>query len=1169
MQAAAEEKEALREARRGKAEAEAGRRAAEKRAEAAEANAKCSAAAAEREAAEAARAQAELRSYEADVDWQLNGRDERREEAAAAQTAALRAEHHRALSSAARQLAAAEAAAASARTRLLAEQQSHGWTKKRATDNAAMAEQLGVELERDRLLSAQLETAYDHIRHRDERISALMREQAAALPARNASAGGRCSGCGRMPGLVTIAHQPGTPWPLWRCDFARRLMQEGHIDPVNLPKVLSGAFCFYTGELPSEDYTCDAQFGPRCFARLGAMDDARDKAVNAKDENGSFLMTDGGAGDRRGVNCSRNSQMHVQLLACWCPLSCKPIIKPLGLKVTPRDTGAQLAATNIDAYTNAGLRWCFFSGTSGDHTEHSSGVSGERALVIQHAEQAGCPKGRADNFGCLRHGYQLVNGAGLKALWSVKAQAEAHARLMWENFTADRGTNAKQWIAAGLPEWLWLKAKWTEPTTSKWGVMEAWAVQGWNVWNVKVDVGGQQVNAHVCFAEHMCRRLRGDDGTGAGGDRLQKWKMHLGIVSNPVYVALFTALLDFDDYFRQRHAWCLAKDRQYDFPPPFHAREVAVRMCQDESQLKDAIDAPKLIFARTTKFLETPSLHPNKLADADKTELETRMVAAATDMHSKHRDWNWQQWTRGRLLFGVATDEVYRLPFVQALLPLVGVGRALEEFMDASKTQPSPMPNDDVGPRLSALLAEHAEDIKKQWQIWSLGDHIKEWLLLATAPRCPPLTPPTFLPGLVPGLWGVFIPMIFIVPTDNTPCEQRVSVYRHEVSQNQSEWTVETQWMYTCRMQPERERLKGVRSAVSRYLDAKALANALAGNALSRHASSKAQLAELWRWQLERALGYTSLEAQLLGLAKLVQAVKQRRLDAHRRAEASIVTVLAFTHARGPAGGKRKAAVTAKEAVAFCPTLAELGQKGRQLSATAAGVKSRMRQVVAEVKAATLQKAASQAAHKAEKQAAARQAAAERAAQQRDKEVTDSEVRISRMWAAAAESEEEEDGEDSGDDGEDSSDGEGSDGGWGAQDESEEDEAEDEEGDQEGDEPAESPKRARTAECAEEAMAQAISSEAEGAQRRAEERASAAVQVREQRHAARGEAIDEQGRLRLRCIQLRAKVSNYWQRMRVPPPQRTRERLDGAPRDVLAAFEELKELEEKLKTLSA
>jgi len=106
----AEEKAEIREARRSKAAAEAGRRAAQKRSEAAEANAKCSAAAAERDAAEVARAQEELRSFEADVDWQLNGRDELREEAAAAQTAALKAGHRRALSSVAQQLAAAEAA---------------------------------------------------------------------------------------------------------------------------------------------------------------------------------------------------------------------------------------------------------------------------------------------------------------------------------------------------------------------------------------------------------------------------------------------------------------------------------------------------------------------------------------------------------------------------------------------------------------------------------------------------------------------------------------------------------------------------------------------------------------------------------------------------------------------------------------------------------------------------------------------------------------------------------------------------------------------------------------------------------------------------------------------------------------------------------------------------
>ena len=36
------------------------------------------------------------------------------------------------------------------------------------------------------------------------------------------------------------------------------------------------------------------------------------------------------------------------------------------------------------------------------------------------------------------------------------------------------------------------------------------------------------------------------------------------------------------------------------------------------------------------------------------------MAKAAADMHTKHREWNWAQWTRPRLFFGVATDERYR-----------------------------------------------------------------------------------------------------------------------------------------------------------------------------------------------------------------------------------------------------------------------------------------------------------------------------------------------------------------------------------------------------------------------------------------------------------------------------------------------------------------------------
>jgi len=63
----AEEKEEVREARRGKAVAEAGLRVAEKRAEAAEKRAKAAEANAERVAAEATRAKEELASFEADV----------------------------------------------------------------------------------------------------------------------------------------------------------------------------------------------------------------------------------------------------------------------------------------------------------------------------------------------------------------------------------------------------------------------------------------------------------------------------------------------------------------------------------------------------------------------------------------------------------------------------------------------------------------------------------------------------------------------------------------------------------------------------------------------------------------------------------------------------------------------------------------------------------------------------------------------------------------------------------------------------------------------------------------------------------------------------------------------------------------------------------------------
>jgi len=823
--------------------------------------------------------------------------------------------------------------------------------------------------------------------------------------------------------------------------------------------------------------------------------------------------------------------------------------------VTHRDTGAALAECDIATYEECGFRWPLFNGVVGDHTEHASGEVGERQLIIDHAERHGCPERRADKFGCTRHGFSLVEGVGLKALWSFKAQAETHARLLWENLAVNLGANRKHWLAARLPEALWAEGKelWcTEPTTSKWGVMTTWG-GGFAKWNVRVQVYGRWVNAHAHFAKHMVDVLRGQStkGGAAGGDRLRKWEMHFGIVSNPATTALFVALLDFDDYFGRRHAWCTSADSRFTFPAPFHAHEVAVKMCEDEVQMAAAVQDPSRFFAKTTAYLEDTTRHPTPLKAADKAELRTRMATAASDMHAKHREWNWAQWTRARLLFGVATDERYRRWFVRQLLTCVGEGAALA----AASTSPAPMPATAAAPHLAKLLTEHAAALKEQWRVWSLGAHMDEWLLLATRPEC---MPGLFGGQLTPGLWKAFIPMVFLIPTDNTPCEQRVSVYRHQVSQNQSEWTVEAQWKFMCRLQKQREALLGLRSLDSKYNGLKAIAAAAAGRKLSGHARSKLQLLELWRGALQLALSYTMKEVRALQVAKLVRAVREARRAVHDAAQAAEVHRLGATCARGPKGGKRKAAMTAEAAVVLCPSLAELSKGGKF---TAAGVKARLRQVTAELKQANEARSAAKAAAVEAASAAAEVAAAAR----RETLNEESRGRISTMWAhgqaTEAESEDEGEDEDEGEAAEDSSDGdEDEDGGWGpgAGDASSEEEEEEE---------APSPTRRREVELPSvtDAVAEAAEVLVANAQLQAERDAAAELELLETRRAARDAAAASRSRLLRLRIQLSAVVGNHCRKYRIRPEQRTALGLAAAPEAVRTAFEELQRVEADLR----
>ena len=279
VQAAAEEKEEIQKARRGKAEAEAGRRAAEKRAEAAEANAERAAAAAEREAAEAARAKAELMSFTADIGVQLPEAVEQHGQAAAAQQAEhnkalsdMKADCKKALSKVLHELAEAKTAATSARAQWQSAAIQLGKAQKTATEKSARVELQEDELARLRPVVKQLSVAHGHIAARDARISQLVaREQLPANSSRVPTRSDACSVCNRPAGLVVLPHEPGTPWPLWQCAIARRVMIEGHITPSNLARVLSGALVFFTGQLPTSEYVCDDKFGARCVAPTLAL----------------------------------------------------------------------------------------------------------------------------------------------------------------------------------------------------------------------------------------------------------------------------------------------------------------------------------------------------------------------------------------------------------------------------------------------------------------------------------------------------------------------------------------------------------------------------------------------------------------------------------------------------------------------------------------------------------------------------------------------------------------------------------------------------------------------------------------------------------------------------------------------------------------------------------
>ena len=738
--------------------------------------------------------------------------------------------------------------------------------------------------------------------------------------------------------------------------LARRVITESGMAPSRFNVAHAGIFALLTHQEPTAEYTVDQKFAARAIGTLGVLDDHADAAVNKADPHCFSLATDGGSGKGRGAMTEKMSALQVMLAGCYNPKAPRLHggmgnlhVKPLGLKITDRDNGETLAATAVEAVEASGWAWSQLTFVSGDHTLHaSSAETGERALVIKYAQEHECPEGQAASGGCLRHGHKLVTDIGLDA-FGGKHFLESHLRLFYENIHVDIVFAKKMFIKAGCPLRLW--KLWSEPTVSKWGCAEENVRLNLLPWEELMTTTyrgvTETVTVHVVYARFMTDALRGTR-TGkeadAGGDRRQKWIQHLGTVADPRKMARLFSFLDFHNYIEHEHNWCKSRDKEYGFPPHFHARAVAARVCANEIAYKQAVAAPATFFRHTTAYLNNTAVHATPLAAAEKATLVQCMQNAADNMLLKHREWNFKLWTTERFLLGTATDEFYRPWFVRRLLRLVGEGAALDTFLTAAGIAlEDPEPPNEVAVELEDLLDEGG--LVGHWRLWKLGQHLPEWLLLATAPfRDVVSGGPTLSEELTPGLWKTYISMLFVVLTDNTPCEQKVSCYRNVTHFNQDETTAQARWKHLLRVGAERERLKAatLRSSKGGGLRMAAKTAAAAAKPLGHHAASKEQLRSLFGAELTLGGAYNAKAAakELGALSKLAPAMRAARSAVHdAHAEKEVATVWK-THSSGPKR-VRAANVTLDQAVGCSVAVPALGMKGESKGFTSAAIKRR------------------------------------------------------------------------------------------------------------------------------------------------------------------------------------------------------------------------------------
>jgi hypothetical protein len=165
-----------------------------------------------------------------------------------------------------------------------------------------------------------------------------------------------------------------------------------------------------------------------------------------------------------------------------------------------------------------------------------------------------------------------------------------------------------------------------------------------------------------------------------------------------------------------------------------------------------------------------------------------------------------------------------------------------------------PEPVDAVQAELFAKLEERAKEgaLQRTWRAWSLGAHLSEWLLLATAPGGDvekTKTDPVLSEARTPRLYEVYIEMLFIGLSDNTTLESFVSLYKTFAHCNMDEMTMDNLFQYHSGLAGERAALCApeMRSEGGGALRPEAKEQRAKGKPLPHPWRSKKQLRQLCR----------------------------------------------------------------------------------------------------------------------------------------------------------------------------------------------------------------------------------------------------------------------------------------------------------------------------------